>query len=381
MSEYTYHEGILVRRHVAVKGRLGLYWSDTKRGKVYEVAYYDRDGKRHFKTVGPSLEDAIAEHASLTVKLNKGEKAHYEPMTFGAVSEEWAEARLDRLSAGTQTRYRSVLDNYLVPKFGTRKIRSITTDEIAMFLAKLTRLDGEKMAGASKNGVYVVLHSVMDYAANTRRGYLPSNPCDSLETGERPRPDPVAHRVLTPAEAKGLIEHSSEKFRPILMTAMFTGLRAGEVLGLRWDDIDFDLNLIYVRGQIQNGSYRETKGKETRTLPLLPPLRPVLFSLPSRFEAGYVFPDVGYRSLSTEFKQARDKAGIKDGEKKLTMHSCRHTFASALLRDGEDIVWVSSLLGHKSTKVTLETYAHVIQRDNRSEEATMRLKDALGDLG
>lgn len=375
-----------MRRHVAVKGHRGLYFSDSANGKRYEVAYRDVDGKRHFRVVGPDLQQALVEQAKTRVKLSKGVRAYYPPVTFGAVAEEWEQYKSPSISPASSTRYRGLLNNHLLPKFGDRKISSITTDQIALHLASLRTTDGKVMSGSTRQGAYVVLHSVMEYAANTRRGYIAVNPCSSLEAGERPRVKKPPFRVLSPEEAKSLLVHSEEWFKPVLLTAMYTGLRAGEILGLRWENIDFAANEISVVGQIRpDRTYAETKGKNQRHVPLLPALRPVLFDMPSRFGGGYVFVidggPISYSLVSLTFRRAREKAGIGGGDKHLTLHACRHTFASALLRDGKDIIWVSSLLGHRSPKVTLDTYAHVIQRDNRNEEASMRLSEALGELG
>lgn len=385
-----------MKRHIPVKGRKSLYYSTTVSGeKRYEVRYRDVDGHQHFKVVGPDLKEAIAEQARINVKIGRGVKAHYGSMLFDAVSEEWKAARYSKLAPSTTRTYDKYLSGFLIPKFGTRKIRSISTDEIARFLSELRRADGKQMSGSYAQGIYIVLYLVMEYAANDRRGYIPKNPCDSLEAGERPRPASSDKRALTQEEAQALLLHSAKWFKPILLTALTTGMRAGEILGLRWDDIDFSTDTIHVRYQLQGGVYVQTKGKEERDVPLLPALRKVLYALPSRFGGENLFVQprasgkVTYSDLQVAFKTAckhagialEESSGIKDALKGVSIHACRHTYASALLRDGKDVTWVSSLLGHKSPEITLNTYAHVIQRENRNTEAADRLREALGELG
>jgi integrase len=372
-----------MKRHVPVTGHRGVYWSESKTGKRYSIAFRDVTGKRHFKVVGPNLQEALTYQAETKVKLSKNVKAHYAPVTFGAVSEEWKQATYPHLATNTQRAYENALDNFLLPVFENRKIITVTTDQVAGFILGLRTASGSPMSGSYAQIIYIVLHSVMEYAANDRRGYIPKNPCASLERGERPRKEDSKARALTEPEANRIFSASPRWFRPILMTGLYSGLRAGEILGLRWDDIAFEENILHVRHQLLKGSYQPTKGRDTRDVPLLPPLRKILYALPTRFVGAHLFNGangvkVQYGPLQKAFQEARDKAGVAG----VTMHSTRHTYASALLRNGEDVVRVSEYLGHKDTAVTLRVYAHFMKRDdNWSETATRRISEAIGDLG
>lgn len=377
-----------MKRHVPVKGWKGMYYSTRVDGtKVFEIRWRDLDGKQHFKVAGTDLKEALLEQAQINVKLGRGDKAHYDKMSFGAVALEWSEFKFHRVSPGTVRRYESVRDNFLIKEFGLLPIKSITTDQIAKFLHGLKSASGQPISGSYAQGIYIVLHSIMEYAANDRRGYIPKNPCRSLETSERPKPGKPERRALTEAEAQALLKHSPDWFRPILLTGLYTGMRPGEIMGLRWQDIDFNENRILVRFQLtKTGTYAATKGRTNREIPLVPNLKTLLHALPTRlstrFSGDWIFAQADgskatYDGLQKAFTATRDKAGIEG----LTFYVCRHTYASSLLRDGKDVVRVSKYLGHKSPQVTLETYAHVIERDDWNEEAASRLHQALGDLG
>lgn len=153
---------------------------------------------------------------------------------------------------------------------------------------------------------------------------------------------------------------SSDHLRPILVIALHTGMRRGEIFNLLWTDIDFQGDLAHVR---------ESKNGEGRYIPVSSELRHTLQSLSSRFSGGYVFPSylprrkrngadvVGqhpYTDLKNSFSSALKRAGISD----FRFHDLRHTFASHLVMAGADLNTVRELLGHKSIKMTLR-YAHL----------------------
>jgi integrase len=170
-------------------------------------------------------------------------------------------------------------------------------------------------------------------------------------------------RYLEYEEIQKLLASAADHLRPILVMALHTGMRRGEILNLRWTDIDFKNDNVHVR---------EAKNGEGRYIPLSAELRRILQSLPSRFLGGYVFPSrlprrkrkeshvVGqqhsYVDLKNSFSSALTKAGISD----FRFHDLRHTFASQMVMNGADLNTVRELLGHKSIKMTLR-YAHLSQ--------------------
>ncbi len=164
-------------------------------------------------------------------------------------------------------------------------------------------------------------------------------------------------RYLEPGEIRKLLENASDHLCPILITALHTGMRRGEILNLRWEDVDFKNRTVRV-AQSKNG--------EGRFVPMSEELRRVLSSLPSRFAAGYVFPSFlprrkrdsngqhPFTDLKNSFETALKKASVSD----FRFHDLRHTFASYLVMNGADLNTVRELLGHKSIKMTLR-YAHL----------------------
>jgi integrase len=171
--------------------------------------------------------------------------------------------------------------------------------------------------------------------------------------------NPVAHvkplrvdnrrlRYLSHEETPRLLRVADEDLRPLLITALHTGLRRGELFALTWQDVDFRLGVIRVV---------HTKNGERREIPMTNTLRETLLKLPRRLASGYVFPGKtghGLVDIRKCFHRALREAGIEG----FVFHDLRHTFASYLVMAGVDLITVKEFLGHKDLKMTLR-YAHL----------------------
>jgi len=168
-------------------------------------------------------------------------------------------------------------------------------------------------------------------------------------------------RFLSKEECLRLYRACSKHLRPIVLIALHTGMRRGEILNLKWEDIDFDRRLIYIR---------QTKSGESREIPM----SDVVLSTLSRLEATgeYVFSKDGdrRRDLRTGFANALKRAGITD----FRFHDLRHTFASHLVMSGVDLLTVKELLGHKTIDMTLR-YSHLSPSHKRKAMESLRLLD------
>jgi integrase len=154
---------------------------------------------------------------------------------------------------------------------------------------------------------------------------------------------------LIPEEIERLLKEVSEHARPVVITALKTGMRLGEILGLTWNDVDLVKNEIILD---------ETKSGASRRIPISGELKHTLLGLESRKSGGHVFLNkYGKRmkSVRNQFESALKRAGIK---RKITFHDLRHTFASQLVMKGVDLVTVKELLGHKTIQMTMR-YAHL----------------------
>ncbi len=155
-------------------------------------------------------------------------------------------------------------------------------------------------------------------------------------------------RILHKEECQALIEACSPHLKPIVVTALNTGMRRGEILGLRWEQVDLRHGFILLD---------ITKNGERREIPINSTLRATLEAIPHGIESKYVFVDRNgnpFKDVKRSFRTACRRVGISD----FRFHDLRHTFASHLVMGGVDITTVKELLGHKTLTMTLR-YAHL----------------------
>jgi len=156
-------------------------------------------------------------------------------------------------------------------------------------------------------------------------------------------------RFLSVEECQSLIDACDSHLRPIVIVALNTGMRKGEILSLRWEQIDLKHGFILLE---------VTKNGERREIPINDTVREVFQSIIRRLDVPFVFydPRVGnpYQDVKRSFPSACRRAGIKD----FRFHDCRHTFGSQLVMAGIDLTTVKELLGHKTIAMTMR-YAHL----------------------
>jgi integrase len=156
-------------------------------------------------------------------------------------------------------------------------------------------------------------------------------------------------RYLSPEECETLINCCSDYLKPIVITALHTGMRKTEILSLKWKQVDINNGYIHLS---------DTKSGKRRSIPINETLYKTLKSIERRLDVQYVFfnPKTGkrYNDIKKAFNRACEKAGISD----YTFHDNRHTFASQLLMGGGDLVALKEILGHADIKMTLR-YSHL----------------------
>ena len=156
-------------------------------------------------------------------------------------------------------------------------------------------------------------------------------------------------KYLSTEQCKALIDACSKHVKPIIITALNTGMRKEEILGLTWDNVDLRHGFILL-GRTKNGERRE--------IPINDTLKETLKGITRRLDVPYVFYDAHtgkrYNNVYRAFYSACKRAGILD----FHFHDLRHTFASQLIMAGVDITTVKELLGHKSLFMTMR-YAHL----------------------
>jgi integrase len=179
--------------------------------------------------------------------------------------------------------------------------------------------------------------------------------------------DNQKERVLSEEEEIRLLAHCSQNFKPIVITALNTGMRRNEILSLKWCEVDLKQRQILVT---------RTKAGRNRLIPMNDTLFEVLRSLKPVSKSEYVFTSSRGKHFST-IRRAFTSACLRAGIKGLRFHDLRHTFGTRLIRSGVDIVTVQHLLGHYSVTVT-QRYTHTDAGQKRA--AVNRLAARAGQI-
>ena len=220
-----------------------------------------------------------------------------------------------------------------------------------------TTRGGKPISKSTLNREFTFLKTMFNLAVEW--GWLPENPARLMKTlkGEKAR-----MRFLTGDEIHRLIDCAAPDLKPVIITAVSTGMRRGEIFNLKWKDVDFEHGFIKVE---------KTKNQERRDIPIDTYLSATLKGLrESRKKGEFVFLQKKGNSLTNtfikrNFKVAKEKAGIDD----FRFHDLRHTAASLFASGGSDIMSLKNLLGHKTLAMT-QRYAHLMPE---AHEKTRRI--------
>ena len=366
-------------RHVPQPKAQHIYWSRRADGtKVFEVRHpRNADGKRPYEVVGPRLDQAKAR--AKEIHGTDAPRVTNVGLTLNDVIKSWQETR--------QLRPRSVesadriIRLHIQPRFGRTKVRDITRQALMIWLANLKRVDGKErpLEEGTKHLVWAVMRGLLGHAVEL--GALGGVP----KLKRVPRQSAPRRRVLSPDEEARLLAYSAAFpwLKPVIVVALYQGLRLGEVLGLQWESVDFPNGTITIRHSLgRDGTLGPTKGGKARTIELLPVARQELLEL--RMDSageGFVFRGKtgkarDHRNIQRAFATTRQRAGLKvhpeDGP--VVFHSLRHTAISRLANHPAiPLVHVRDFAGHTDLAVT-QGYVHRID----SEKVRTAMAEALG---
>lgn len=352
-----------------------------RRGK-YVVDFYDNKGKRRWKTLPKGTTKSKARRAlrEIEEKIDKGiyiapKKLPY----FSVVAEMWLQAKKPNIRHSTYSQYAGHLEKHLKPFLGDIKINRINYDSIEKFISHSLE-HGVSIPTLRK--ILINLGAILTYAC--RKRYLDYNPVRDIEKpkGHSEHDKNEDLNILTPKEIRTLLNFTEElKYNTLFMTAVMTGMRQGELLGLKWSDFDWFNNQVYVNRTYNHFCFYEPKTKTSkRKIDLAPQLVAQLkkwkLACPPS-ELDLVFPNEKRKPMSAlnmynrKFLPALKKAGLK----KIRFHDLRHTYASIQIDLGANSKYLQKQMGHSSIKITLDVYGHLMKDVNK--EAANRLGKAI----
>ncbi len=349
----------------------------NKAGQItsYRGAYFGPDGKRRYVS-GKNKEEARKALREARANSDAGLVFDAGKLTLGDYLDRWLKDSVrDTVRQRTHERYESIVRVHIKPSIGRVKLKALTPAHArALYRQKLDA----GLSARTVNYIHVTLHKALSQAMSD--GLVPRNAAQV----KAPRPAKPEIKPLSPDQARKLIEtaySTGNRYAALYVLALHTGLREGEMLGLRWDDLDLDaatptLQVRRTLSETRTGhKFELPKSGKGRAIKLSRKAVEALRSHRARQaeeklrlgslwqDGGLVFPTTtgtttsGTNLLGRYFKPLLKRADLPA----IRLHDLRHTCATVLLMAGKHPKYVQELLGHASISITLDTYSHVIE--------------------
>jgi integrase len=353
-----------------------------KRGpdvRVFSWRGYDAKGnwrqqKRVIGTVKQyrSISAAKKAIAALRAEINRdAEGGSARPLTIEQLAEHYAQKELtgERLAYSTRITYERYLKKWVVPRWGKQTLPSVVPVAVEEWLA------GLQLAQGTKSKIRNVMCGLFSHAKRYR--FISENPIEDVRQGAKREHIP---EVMTPEEIMTLLsELKQQPWLTLVVLVAVTGLRRGELLGLKWSDIDFEkseisLNRAVVH-QVVGGVKTEASKKPVS---MEPDLAFLLDDWKSRTDYSnpddWVFasPEMGGKQpywpeniLRRYIRPAAERAGI---QKRIGFHTFRHSLTTIMKANGEDIKTVQEILRHANSRITMDVYAQAVTPAKRQAQ-------------
>jgi integrase len=381
---------------------------DGSKGHAWIAEYTDHEGKRRLRTF-EKKEEADAFHASVAGELRDGVHVpDSQSVTIAEAGRLWLEGcEADGLERSTVEYYRQHLNRHIIPLIGAVKLSRLTMPMVRTFEDTLKRDRSRVMARKVRISLGALLADAQE------RGLIRQNVVHGLGRRRQGKDTRVAARqsgrlvvgvdIPSPGEIRALLAAAGDRWRPVLLTAVFTGLRISELRGLRWDDVDLKHGELHVRQRADCynaiGNPKSAAGGRVVPLPpaLVSTLRKWRLACPNG-ELGLVFPAANgkvesYNKITRHAltpallaagitsqvadqhgKPVRDESGKPIVAAKYGWHSLRHFYASWGINRRVDgglelpLKVVQARLGHASIQMTADIYGHLFPRGDDGAE-------------
>jgi integrase len=346
---------------------------ERARGPVWYAKYRLPDGRQVQKKIGPAWTGRGRPAAGYVTKrlaedwlrgvIDEARRGTLPGMvrtgaTFADAAAEWIRyVEHDRMrKPSTVSAYRSLLRSQILPVFGELSIESITPAMIERWIVSVDRTPATRVkALAMVGGIFKRARKVWG---------LKANPVDDVE--KPPLRSSGNIEVFSPEEVWALVRAAAgEQDAAIFLTAAFTGLRRGELLALRWRDVDLAGSVIRVRASYHEGVLSTPKSGKVRSVPMAPDVAAALARLGDRGEAVgdddlVFFGEAGGYVDGSALRRRYDAAIKRAGVRTLRFHDLRHTFGTRMIAKA-DIRRVQEWMGHADVQTTMK-YLHYVPR-------------------
>ena len=350
-----------ITRHTSSGLYMARYWAETPKGPQRKTVY------------GKTRKEAADKLATALCARLDGIVYDDENMTVGDYLDRWLKGSVrGSVKQSTFDRYESVVRLHIKPAIGRLKLKKLSPAHLQSFYQD--RLD-TGLAPASVNKLHVVLHKALSQA--TKWNMVPRN---VAALAEAPRPAPDEMKTLSAEESRRLLEAArGDKLEALYILALTTGMRQGELLALKWQDVDLEGSTLSVRRTLTKNGGRlllgEPKTNKSRRIVRL--TEAAVLALSEHLtrqvaqiertgdlykDEGLVFAsEVGTLMNPTNLRKRSFAQLLKRADlPPIRFHDLRHTCATLLLSRNVHPKYVQELLGHASIAITLDTYSHVI---------------------
>ena len=358
------------------QGSLSLL-KHTSQPDAWVFRYYVQEGGRRIykkKIVGTVIEfpkRKDAEKAIVQLRINVNEGAAFAPINIEQLAAHYQLVELPLKAHSTAEGYRSYLNLHVTPTWGKHSLSAIKSVQVEGWLRNLKKIDGQPASPGTKTKIRNLMSALFSHAI--RYEWAATNPITPVRTSAKRLRTPD---ILTPEEFQALLPELSQRERVMVMLDGSTGLRRGELIALRWRDIDFELMQANVTHSVWHNVEGNTKTEASRK-PV--PLHPLVIEELKRWkrtslyraDEDYLFPSVQKNGsqplqpdmiLKRHIRPALVRIGVK---KQIGWHSFRHGLATMLRQKGVDIKTAQELLRHANSRITQDIYQQAVSEEKR----------------
>ena len=350
--------------------------SVQKKGKRYYVVYVvDKRQKWERVTEPNTKRHAEQLLAQRIAEIDRGEYVEIKKVTFREFAARWLSDYVDdpnHIKASSATAYRSSFEVHLIPAFAEYALTDVRPEVIQAFISKLSK------AGLSPQTIKNTLTPLTTmFKHAVQWGYLRTSPMPFVE---RPKVRRVETAHLTPDEVRRFLQHVPEDRYAFYLTAVMTGMRIGELLAMRWSNLDLENGQYHIRERVYMDIFDVPKSRASiRSVDLTPSVVAALTAHRARQAENKLRMGEGYRDEGLIFCQEDGTSGLRQAEIRSTMktllaeagcpvirfHGLRHTYASLLIAQGESPKYIQRQLGHSSVQMTFDLYGHLMPEMHR----------------
>lgn len=367
--------GSIRKKCVTRNGKEYMYWEAR-----VSVGFDPGTGKQIQKSItGQPQKEVRLKMQEMIRQVDAGSYKEPCKLTLAQWLDMWTAEYLNNLKRLTQEQYRMQCTYYLKPCLGAAKLSALNTHMIQQFINSLSNGERAELSAKTIKNIYGVLHKALNQAVENE--FIQHNPATACKLPKIKKP-PI--HPLEPEEITRLITAAQEDdYGNLFVSAIFTGMRQGELLGLPWENVDFDRMIITVDRQLQheNGEYFfcTPKSGNPRSFAVAPVVMDALrkekekqdyyrsvlgekWSNPHNLVFTTEFgKNLVKRTVVKHYKKVLERAELPDNR----FHDLRHSFAVNSLQAGDNIKNVQANLGHATSAFTMDVYCHVSKSMNR----------------